>query len=79
MDWLGNSLDTIKLSGQIKGSCSMQNTYFRLWAWKAKDLMCLYVCEILWSWLKSDSHLPNLFICFNQGPLKMMKNAFISS
>ena len=28
--------------------------------------------------LKSDSHLPNkiLFVCFNESPLKMMKNAF---
>ena len=28
--------------------------------------------------LKSDSHLPKkfLFICFNESPLKMMKNAF---
>ena len=28
--------------------------------------------------LKSDSHLPKktLFICFNDGPSKMMKNAF---
>ena len=31
--------------------------------------------------LKSDSHLPKnfLFILFNESPLKMMKNAFISS
>ena len=29
-------------------------------------------------YLKSGSHLPNkiLFICFNESPLKMMKNAF---
>ena len=29
-------------------------------------------------YLKSDSHLPNkiIFICFNESPLKMMKNAF---
>ena len=28
--------------------------------------------------LKSDSHLPNktIFVCFNESPLKMMKNAF---
>ena len=27
--------------------------------------------------LKSDSHLPKFFfICFNESPLKMMKNAF---
>ena len=51
MDWLGNNLDTMKLSGQSKGSCSMLNTYLRLQVWLAKDLMFVYVCEILWFWL----------------------------
>ena len=28
--------------------------------------------------LKSDYHLPVVFICFNESPLKMMKNGFYS-
>ena len=36
----------------------------------------LYI-EVKNKQLKSDSHLPKkfLFICFNESPLKMMKNA----
>ena len=51
MDWLGNNLDIIKLRGQSKRSYSMQITYFRQRVWLAKDLMCVYVCAILWFWL----------------------------
>ena len=34
------------------------------------------ICKL--KWLKSDSHLPKkfLFICFNESPLKIMKNVF---
>ena len=44
-------------------------------------LFCRYCWSLLrcnyWKSLKSDSHLPkNSFICFNESPLKVMKNAF---
>ena len=38
-------------------------------------MKCQYQYEI---YLKSGSHFPkNCFICFNESPLKMMKNAFL--
>ena len=45
---------------------------FLFWRYCWSLLWCNY-----WKSLKSDSHLPkNSFICFNESPLKVMKNAF---
>ena len=43
---------------------------YKLWIWKLKFKALSY--------LKLDSHLPKrfLFICFNESPSKLMKNAF---
>ena len=73
--WLLSRFSTLKFKRNLAyillWSLILYETRIFIW-WKETDLW-LTLCKSL----KSDSYLPkNCFICFNESPLKMMKNAF---